>query len=65
MRLFKNKIPCEKCDQKFSSNEEVMQHLQVVHGKDLPYNCKLCNLDFTNMEDMRTHLQRNHSYKKD
>ncbi|MDC0193940.1 hypothetical protein OAK01_03075 [Candidatus Nitrosopelagicus sp.] len=42
-----------------------MQHLQVIHFKDLPYDCKECNKNFSNMEDMRTHLQRYHSYKKD
>ena len=42
-----------------------MQHQQVVHFKDSPYDCKKCNKNFSNMEDMRTHLQREHSYKKD
>ncbi len=42
-----------------------MQHQQVVHFKDYPYDCKECGKDFSNMEDMRTHLQREHSYKKD
>lgn len=62
MRFFK-KITCNKCLQKFSSEEQLMQHLQIVHGKDLPYDCKICNQNFTNMQDMRTHLQRWHSYK--
>jgi len=42
-----------------------MQHLQVIHYKDLPYDCKECNEYFSSMEEMRTHLQRKHSYKKD
>ena len=49
----------------FSTNEELMQHQQIVHGKQIPYDCKSCNQSFTNMQDMRTHLQRYHSYKKD
>lgn len=65
MRLFKKNIPCNNCDQQFPSEEELMQHQQIVHGKELPYDCKACNQNFTNMEDMRTHLQRYHSYKKD
>ena len=64
MRLFK-KISCEKCDLQFKSQEELMQHLQITHYKDLPYDCKECGENFSNMEDMRTHLQRKHSYKKD
>jgi|TARA_B100001758_G_scaffold22400_1_gene15693 KRAB domain-containing zinc finger protein len=64
MRFFK-KIPCEKCDLQFKTQEELMQHLQITHYKDLPYDCKECGENFSNMEDMRTHLQRKHSYKKD
>ena len=64
MRFFK-KFKCNICSSKFSKPEELMQHQQVVHFKDLPYDCKECNKNFSNMEDMRTHLQREHSYKKD
>ncbi|MFM7861807.1 MAG: hypothetical protein ACKO7Y_03595 [Candidatus Nitrosotenuis sp.] len=42
-----------------------MQHKQIVHGKELPYDCKACNESFTNMQDMRTHLQKRHSYRND
>jgi len=62
MKLFK-KIKCEKCDRDFPSEENLMQHQQIVHGKDLPYDCKICNQNFSNMQDMRAHLQRYHSYK--
>ncbi len=64
MRFFR-KFECEKCHQKFSQQEELMQHLQVVHYKDHPYDCKKCNESFSSMEEMRTHLQRIHTYKKD
>ncbi len=64
VRFFK-KIKCEICEKKFSKEEEIMNHKQIVHGKDLQYDCKECNKYFSNMEDMRTHLQREHSYKKD
>lgn len=64
MKLFRKKISCEQCKFTCSSDEEIMQHKQIVHGKELPYDCKLCNQTFTNMQDMRTHLQKFHSYKK-
>ncbi|MCV0373748.1 MAG: hypothetical protein K5793_09385 [Nitrosarchaeum sp.] len=64
MGLFK-KHACEICQKKFSRQEEVMNHKQIIHGKDLKYDCKECNQFFSNMEDMRTHLQKEHSYKKD
>ena len=61
---FLKKHQCDKCDKKFSKKEELMNHKQIIHGKDLQYDCKECNQNFSNMEDMRTHLQRVHSYKK-
>ncbi|MBM3910822.1 MAG: hypothetical protein FJ356_04155, partial [Thaumarchaeota archaeon] len=56
MRFFK-KFRCDQCNRMFSKQEELMQHTQVIHYKDLPYDCKECNKTFSNMEDMRTHLQ--------
>ena len=44
--IFNKKIQCEKCDNKFSKEEDLMQHYQVVHNKDLPYDCKECNQFF-------------------
>jgi len=64
MKFFK-KFECDICKKKFSQQEEVMQHQQVTHFKDLPYDCKECNENFSSMEEMRTHLQRKHSYKRD
>ena len=63
MKFFK-KVRCDVCNKKISKEEELMNHKQIVHGKDLQYDCKVCNKFFSNMEDMRTHLQREHSYKK-
>ena len=64
MGFFK-KVKCDFCDTKFSKEEAMMNHKQIVHGKDLEYDCKACNKYFSNMEDMRAHLQKEHSYKKD
>jgi KRAB domain-containing zinc finger protein len=61
---FFKKHQCNKCDKKFLKEEELMNHQQIIHGKDLEYDCKRCNKNFSNMEDMRTHLQKEHSYKK-
>lgn len=63
--IFFKKNRCQECDQSFRTMEELMQHQQITHGKDIPYDCKTCNKNFSNMQDMRTHLQRFHSYKKD
>ena len=45
MGLFKKNV-CEHCNKKFSKKEELMQHLQVIHFKDLPYDCKECKKIF-------------------
>ncbi|MBM3903646.1 MAG: hypothetical protein FJ357_00670 [Thaumarchaeota archaeon] len=63
--IFRKNNSCDSCNQRFSSQEKLMQHKQIVHGKEILYDCKSCNESFTNMQDMRTHLQRYHSYRKD
>ncbi len=63
MNPFKKKNSCENCNLKFRNAEDLMQHKQIVHGKEFLYDCKVCKKSFTNMNDMRTHLQRFHSYK--
>ena len=44
--------------------EELMQHTQVVHGKDTSYHCRKCNASFQGMERMRDHAKKFHSYNK-
>jgi hypothetical protein len=61
--MFK-KYRCEICKKKFRKIEEIMQHEQVIHGKDLSYECKLCCVSFTGMEQMRDHAKKFHSYNK-
>ena len=61
MRFF-GRARCDICNRGFPRQEDLMHHVQTVHGKDLPYDCKECGRCFSNMEDMRTHLQREHSY---
>jgi hypothetical protein len=53
---------CDKCDKKFQKIEELMQHTQVVHGKDLLYYCKQCDVSFNGMEQMRDHAKKFHTY---
>ena len=61
MDIFKKNI-CETCGKKFRKIEELMQHKQVIHGKDLLYYCKKCNMSFEGMEQMRDHTKKSHSY---
>ena len=62
MRFF-NKFQCEICQKKFSRHEQLMNHQEITHFKDSPYDCKECDENFDNMSEMRNHLKKKHSYK--
>ncbi len=62
--FFSRKNKCDKCGKRFRKIEELMQHTQVVHGKDIFYHCKKCNVSFQGMEQMRDHARKSHSYNK-
>ncbi|MGH9922675.1 MAG: C2H2-type zinc finger protein [Nitrososphaerales archaeon] len=55
---------CGVCEKSFRHAEELMQHKQVVHGKNSMYECRACNKTFTNGEDLRLHARQYHTYKK-
>ncbi|MBT6468562.1 MAG: hypothetical protein HOK63_02775, partial [Thaumarchaeota archaeon] len=46
MNFFK-KIKCDICEKKFSKQDELMNHKEIVHGKDLQYDCKECKKYFS------------------
>ncbi|HET6641513.1 MAG TPA: C2H2-type zinc finger protein [Nitrososphaeraceae archaeon] len=60
MLLKRNK--CQECGRSFRKIEELMQHQQVVHGKDKAYRCNSCGLEYFGMEQMRAHIMKYHSY---
>ena len=64
MKFFR-KFECDLCEEKFSKQEQLMHHKEIIHFKDAPYDFKICNENFTNMSDMRDHLRKKHSYKID
>ena len=64
MKFFK-KFQCEVCQVKFLRHEELMNHQEITHFKDSPYDCKVCNENFHSMSEMRDHLRKKHSYKID
>jgi KRAB domain-containing zinc finger protein len=63
LNFFKKYI-CATCGKKFRKVEVAMQHEQVMHGKDMLYDCKKCNVGFIGMEQMRDHVKKFHSYNK-
>ena len=64
MKFFK-KIQCEICQKKFSQHEQLMNHQEITHFNNSPYDCKECNENFHSMLEMRDHLKKKHSYKID
>ena len=63
--IFFKKFQCELCQKKFPRHEDLMNHQELEHFKDKPYDCKECNENFHSMSEMRDHLKKNHSYKID
>jgi len=63
MNIFKKHL-CEDCGTKFRKIEQMMQHIQAVHGKGIIYECKSCNMKFEGMAHMREHVMKFHSYNK-
>ena len=63
--IFFKKFQCELCQKKFSHPEDLMNHQELEHFKDSPYDCKECKENFYSMSEMRDHLKKNHSYKTD
>lgn len=55
---------CDICGRTFKHLEELMQHEQVVHGKDSMYECRACSMTFASGEELRDHARRYHSYRK-
>ena len=53
---------CKVCGRTAASIEDLMNHKQIFHGKDLQYECRTCNVGFSSMEEIRTHMQRKHAY---
>jgi uncharacterized C2H2 Zn-finger protein len=41
-----------------------MQHKQIIHGRELLYECRSCKVSFPSMEQMRDHVRKFHSYNK-
>ena len=62
--IYFKRYGCERCNNRFRKIEELMQHVQIIHGKDLPYECVKCNVSVTGMEQMRDHIKKFHSYNK-
>ena len=61
--LSRNTRECDVCGRRFASEEQLMHHMQNVHGGGQSYDCKECGERFSSMEAMRTHLQRRHGYR--
>lgn len=60
--LFFRRNNCKECRRSFRKIEGLMQHEQVVHGKDKAYRCNSCGIEYFGMEQMRAHIMKFHRY---
>ena len=51
----KVKYNCNKCDEAFAFNKQLLKHFEVVHQEDNPYNCEQCDLKFTTQNRLDNH----------
>ncbi|XP_058461597.1 zinc finger protein 845-like [Malaya genurostris] len=55
-------LPCDECDQKFSSRKTLVRH-KIKHKGIRPFLCEICSKDFRTKADMTAHM-RIHSNEK-
>ena len=52
---------CSKCDLLFNNTNELILHLEFVHGESSQYVCSVCSHIFRSKEDLSIHLHSVHS----
>ncbi|KAM9334329.1 uncharacterized protein ABDE67_022057 [Symphorus nematophorus] len=57
-------LTCTVCDQTFSSQTQLLRHLQThsVEGAEPCYNCRFCDQTFSGVTQLRIH-QRTHTFR--
>ncbi|XP_044043459.1 zinc finger protein 271-like isoform X2 [Siniperca chuatsi] len=57
-------LTCTVCDQTFSSQTQLLRHLQThsVEGAEPCYNCRFCDQSFSGVTQLRIH-QRTHTFR--
>ena len=54
---------CDQCGRKFSKNYRLIEHVAVVHTKELKIECDFCGKSFTGKESYQRHLVSRHDNK--
>ena len=62
--LQRNKNRCKLCTEKFSNNEELVQHAKKVHHQPVT-RCHECGMEFLHVEDRLHHVQQEKERKID
>jgi uncharacterized protein with PIN domain len=62
--LLRNKNRCKQCNEKFSRNEELVQHAKKVHRQPVT-KCHQCGMEFLHEEDRLHHVQQEKERKMD
>ena len=57
------KYKCEQCGMCFSWNDQLTQHIRLVHeGKK--YSCEFCGSEYHSAKSLRNHKFKNHGVDK-
>lgn len=60
LELNPSEVECMECKKKFSNNDSLKRHMNVMHKKIESYQCKICEEKFVSREISKKHLKRVH-----
>ena len=60
LELNPSEVECLECKRKFSNNDSLKRHMNVMHKKIESYQCKICEEKFVSREISKKHLKRVH-----
>ena len=58
--LERKKVPCIKCDKKFSSNIKMRYHIKIIHGNVKDKRCSLCSYATYSKYNLKLHVSKMH-----
>jgi uncharacterized Zn finger protein len=62
MKLFRKKISCEQCKEKFETYQELISHARHQHHRTI-VKCTECGMEFIHESDRLHHARKEHEEK--
>ena len=57
------KVPCPKCEKKFSRKFDLNRHILSIHERIRPFQCDLCPSNYMSITNLRIHYEGKHNKK--